>query len=287
MTPRAWRRLSRWWRRLPVPCRAARQIPETLWARTLTDYGFLAALGASERSRLRELSAQFLDEKEFHGAGGLVIDDRIAVAIAAQACLPLLHLQARPDGRAPGRGSPLLWYRDFVGIVVQPGEVLAHRETTDDAGVVHHYDEVITGEAMDRGPVMLSWQAVAEAGSSASAGYNVVVHEFAHKLDMADGAADGCPPLPAGFRGAASAQAARRAWLEVWNEAFGRFSDQVVVAERFGGAATWLDPYGSQSLDEFFAVACEAYFVNRPRFSQEFAELMPWLDAFFRPAAGD
>jgi len=56
-----------------------------------------------------------------------------------------------------------------------------------------------------------------------------------------------------------------------------------VVAERFGGEMPWLDSYGSQSLDEFFAVACEAYFVNRPRFSADFANLLPVLDAFFHP----
>lgn len=279
--------LARWWQRLGLARHAPREIPPALWADTLSDYGFLAALDGDEQQRLRTLVAQFLAEKEFHGAHGLAITDRIALAIAAQACLPLLHIASRPDGRPLGRASALLWYRDFVGIVVQPDEVVARRELVDDDGVVHHYDEVITGEAMERGPVMLSWRAVAEAGGSASAGYNVVVHEFAHKLDMADGAADGCPPLPAGLRGAATSQAARQAWLQAWSQAYDEFCDAVVVAERFGGAATWLDPYGSQGLEEFFAVACEAYFVNRARFSQEFAALMPWLDAFFRPGRPD
>jgi Mlc titration factor MtfA (ptsG expression regulator) len=125
---------------------------------------------------------------------------------------------------------------------------------------------------------------VLDADNSADAGYNVVVHEFAHKLDMADGAPDGCPPLPPGFMGARSPAQARQRWLQVWEEAYAQFCDQVVVAERFGGAQPWLDSYGSQSLDEFFAVACEAYFVNRPRFSADFASLVPLLDAFFRPA---
>lgn len=272
-----WRRLVRWW----TP---PRTVPDALWRSTLSDYGFLAALSPTEQQRLHLLSGAFLAEKEFHGAGGLEVTDRMAVAIAAQACLPLLHLKAGPDGRALGKGSPLAWYRDFVGIVVHPGEVLARREVMDEHGVVHAYEEVLAGEAMEQGPVMLSWQAVAESGASAEVGYNVVVHEFAHKLDMADGLPDGCPTLPAGFMGAAGAAQARRTWLATWEDAYAQFCDQVVVAERFNGPQPWLDTYGGRSLEEFFAVACEAYFVNRARFSTDFATLMPMLDAFFRPA---
>lgn len=270
-----WRRLVRWW--TPPP-----SVPDALWQSTLTDYGFLAALESDEQRRLHALSGAFLSEKEFHGAGGLEITDRMAVAIAAQACLPLLHLKTGPDGRALGSRSPLAWYRDFVGIVVQPGEVVARREVVDEHGLVHAYDEVLAGEAMEQGPVMLSWQAVAESGASAATGYNVVVHEFAHKLDMADGQPDGCPPLPAGFMGTGSVAAARQAWLEIWEDAYAQFCDQIVVAERFGGALPWLDAYGSHSLEEFFAVACEAYFVNRERFSADFGNLMLPLDQFFR-----
>ena len=95
----------------------------------------------------------------------------------------------------------LAWYDDFVGIVVHPSEVVARRKTTDETGVVHEYDEVLAGEAMDRGPVMLSWQDVLASSVTRDEGYNVVIHEFAHKIDMRGGAADGCPPLPAGFAG--------------------------------------------------------------------------------------
>ncbi|MFT3720065.1 zinc-dependent peptidase [Pseudorhodoferax sp.] len=272
-----WRRLLRWGS-------APRPVPDALWEATLADYGFLRELTATEQRRLRELTGSFLDEKEFHGAGGLQITDAMAVAIAAQACLPLLHLTTRPDGRPLGRGSsPLVWYRDFVGIVVQPDEVVARREVMDDAGVVHAYDEILSGEAMERGPVMLSWRAVASAGESAGVGYNVVVHEFAHKLDMADGAPDGCPPLPVGFMGTTDARDARTRWMRTWQDAHAAFCDQVVIAERFGGAMPWLDAYGTHSLEEFFAVACEAYFVNRRRFSAEWPALLPLLDAFFQP----
>ena len=117
------------------------------------------------------------------GANGLEITDEIALSVAAQAVLPVLHLG-------------LEWYDDFVGIVVHPDEVVAKRTSVDESGVVHDWEEVISGEAMDRGPVMLSWRDVSSAGDRAHEGYNVVVHEFVHKIDMRDGKPDGCPPLP-------------------------------------------------------------------------------------------
>lgn len=238
-------------------------IPDALWGATLRAYPFLQLPGADE-ARLRELARHFLAGKQFHGAGGFTITDEVALAIAAQAVLPVLRLG-------------LHWYDDFVGIVVHPDEVLARRTVQDEAGVVHHYDEVLSGEAMEGGPVMLSWRDVAGSGASAQEGYNVVIHEFIHKIDMRDGAADGCPPLPS--------RAAREQWLATLQAHYEAFAEQVVIAERFGGKEPWLDPYGAQAIDEFFAVACEAYFVNRPRFDEEFGALARLFDGFFNPAA--
>lgn len=245
-----------WWRQR----KAARDIPDALWGATLAQYPFLTQRPTEEVMRLRTLSGGFLASKEFHGAQGFAITDAVALAIAAQAVLPVLHLG-------------LSWYDDFVGIVVHPGEVVARREVTDDAGVVHRWAEVLSGEAMDGGPVMLSWPDVANSGHSAAQGYNVVIHEFAHKLDMRDGVADGCPPLPHA--------AARAAWQAAMAQAYAEFREQVIIAERFGGERPWLDAYGAQSIDEFFAVASEAYFVNRVQFEAAFAHLIPHFDDFY------
>ena len=243
--------------------RSVPEIPDPLWRATLARYPFLAERGADEVQRLRTLAAEFLAHKEFHGAGGLAITDEIALAIAAQAVLPVLHLG-------------LDWYDDFVGIVVHADEVLARRSTVDDTGVVHDWDEVLAGEAMERGPVMLNWHDVKHAGSTAETGFNVVIHEFVHKIDLRDGAPDGCPPLPS--------REARRRWLAVLEAQYARFREQVIKAERFGEPAPWLDDYGATAIDEFFAVACEAYFVNRERFTREFPELTGLFDGFFVPA---
>jgi Mlc titration factor MtfA (ptsG expression regulator) len=242
--------------------RSAPEIPDALWHATLARYPFLASRTSQEIAKLRDLAAEFLVRKEFHGAGGLAITDEIALAIAAQAVLPVLHLG-------------LAWYDDFVGIVVHPDEVLAKRTQVDETGVVHDWDEVLAGEAMQGGPVMLNWHDVAHAGSSAEIGFNVVIHEFVHKIDLRDGAADACPPLPS--------RSARTRWLEVMGREYERFRERVIVAERFGGEEPWLDPYGATAIDEFFAVACEAYFVNRERFEREFAELTRLFDGFYLP----
>jgi Mlc titration factor MtfA (ptsG expression regulator) len=244
--------------------RRARAIPDVLWEATLAAYPFLAQRGPAALASLRAMAGEFLGSKQFHGAQGLVVTDAMAVAIAAQAVLPVLNL---------GLG----WYDDFVGIVVHADEVVASRTEVDDGGIVHEYDEVLAGEAMEGGPVMLSWRDVAAAGEGAAQGYNVVVHEFVHKIDMRDGAPDGCPPMPS--------RAARTAWLSVLQAEYDAFREKTIIAERFGGEPTWLDPYGATAIDEFFAVACEAYFVNRARFAAEFPPLVPLFDSFFSPGA--
>ncbi len=244
--------------------RSALSLPDELWRATLARYPFLAGRDAVELERLRALSAEFLVRKQFHGAGGLAISDEIALAIAAQAVLPVLHLG-------------LHWYDDFVGIVVHPQEVVAPRSATDETGVVHDWSEVVAGETMRGGPVMVNWRDVAAAGESAETGFNVVIHEFVHKIDLRDGTGDGCPPL--------RSRAARQRWLATMQGEYQCFREAVIRAERFGEPWPWLDDYGATAVDEFFAVACEAYFVNRSRFALEFPALLELFDGFYRPGS--
>ena len=237
-------------------------ISETLWQQTLASHPFLGCLPAPDQVRLRDLSRRFLEHKEFSGANGLQVTDEMAVAIAAQACLPVLNLG-------------LKLYDDFKGIVVHPGAMLARRSVVDAAGVHHFYKEELVGEAMEGGPVTLSWQDAAASSEHLSRGYNVVIHEFVHKIDMRDGTANGCPPLPS--------REAKAVWQAVMQKAYEEVREQVVRAERFGGSPPWLDAYAATSPAEFFAVTCEAYFVSRARFEADFASLKPLFDAFFSP----
>lgn len=278
--------LQRW---LPRRWRSEPQLPDGPWSAILGSHPFLAELSGPDRFRLRQLSGHFLMEKEFHGAHGLVVTDPMALAIAAQACLPLLHIRP-PSGQAASNPlDALAWYDDFVGIVVQPGAALAHRRVADASGVVHHYEEVLAGEAMDRGPVMLSWEEVRQAPDAAGTGSNVVIHEFVHKIDMrgmhAGGNPDGAPALVAGLWGTRSDAQAREHWRSTMTQAYDHFRESVSMAERFGAERPWLDDYAATNPAEFFAVTCEAYFVSRLRFGQEFPALLALYDGFFRPDA--
>ena len=248
--------LRRWQAHREARVLSRRAIPDALWRLTLARLPFLATRSADDLAELRRLASLFLDQKEFTGAGGLNIDDAMAVCIAAQAVLPVLQF-----GLAP--------YSGFVGIVVHADEVVARRETTDDDGIVHAWDEVVAGEAMAGGPVMLSWRDVAESGESADWGYNVVIHEFAHVLDMGDGEADGLPPL--------ANAAEREAWAAVMDPAYERFCDQVE-----GGGETLLDPYGATSIAEFFAVASECFFVTPKEMRAEYPGLYGLLARYYR-----
>jgi MtfA peptidase len=257
---RLWRRLSGWRDERDLRRHA---IPDPLWEAVVSAYPFIAHRSQDDRMALRQLCSLFLARKEFHGAQGLTVTDEMAVAIAAQACLPILRLG-------------LAAYDGFVGIVVHPDEVVAPRETMDDDGVVHAYDELLTGEAMDGGPVMLAWADVLAAGDTAEVAYNVVIHEFAHVLDMADGAADGVPPLPTA--------AAREAWIACLDDEYERFAQRVDA----GDVHTLLDPYGAEGPEEFFAVAAEAFFVAPQGLREAHPALYRLLAGYFRqdPAAG-
>jgi len=253
-----WRRWKRWRQGRTL---ARRPIPDALWQRTLDRYPFLAARDAADRTALRDMSTLFLAAKEFTGAHGLEVSDEMAVAIAAQACLPALKLGFD-------------WFDGFVGVVVHADAVLARRETADEAGVVHAWDEALSGEAMHGGPVMLAWRDVHEAGRSADAGYNVVVHEFAHVIDMRAG-------LTVDPQGA-DPRTARGAWLRSLAREYRRFRGRV---ER--EVETFLDPYGAETLEEFFAVAAEAFFVAPQALRDEQPRTYALLATFFRqdPAA--
>ncbi|MDO9073587.1 MAG: zinc-dependent peptidase [Rubrivivax sp.] len=252
MLGRLW---QRWQRRREDAAVQRRAIPDDLWKRTLVRYPFLQRRDAADGAELRRLSSLFLDRKEFSAAGGLKLTDAMVVAIAAQAVLPVLRLGlARYDG--------------FVGIVVHPDQVVARREVADDDGVVHSYDEPLAGEAMDGGPVMLSWRDVRAASQGAASAYNVVIHEFAHVLDMADGAADGVPLLPPELPVAA--------WRATLRDEFTRFGQRVGAGE-----ATALDPYGASGEEEFFAVASEAFFVDPEAMKKEHPALYGMLCRFY------
>jgi Mlc titration factor MtfA (ptsG expression regulator) len=241
--PKSWRRKR---------ALAKTRIDDALWQRVIARLPFLRGLDGEELARLRELAILFLDEKELHGAGGLQLDDDICLSIALQACLPILNLGIDK-------------YEGWIGIVVYPDGFVIEREEMDENGVVHVFQEEASGEAWAGGPVVLSWRDV----SGGNSGYNVVIHEFAHKLDMLGGDADGFPLPHDGMD--------RRAWRAALEEAFQRFGDQVDHGE-----PTIVDPYAAEHPAEFFAVMSEMFFTASAVLARDWPELYAQLAAYYR-----
>ena len=232
------------WRRRRVLRR--HRIDDALWQNATGGLRFLPPT-----PKLRELALLFLAEKQLIGAHGLEVTDAMRVSIAAQACLPILELG-------------LDWYAGFTGIVVYPGDFRVQRKEIDEDGVVHEWDDELAGEAMPGGPVVLSWDAMANDPAM-----NVVIHEFAHKLDMLSGAADGVPPLHAGM--------SRKAWLAVFKQAYEGFCDAVDRDKE-----TWLDPYAAEHPSEFFAVISEAFFTDPVETRRRYPDVYDQLKLFYR-----
>lgn len=228
------------------------RIPDPLWAAIITSMPFLEVLSPAEQAQLKDMSEAFLGSKEFSTAGGLELTDEICVSIAAQGCLPILKLG-------------LSAYHDWVGIIVYPDEFVVRRQIEDENGVVHEYDDVLAGEAWEGGPLIVSWHDVKMAGD----GYNVVIHEFAHKLDMLNGDADGMPSLHSGLD--------EGQWHAVFLAAYDDFCLRVD-----SGEDTIIDPYASDSPGEFFAVLSESFFELPDVVAEEYPGLYDLLKRYYR-----
>ena len=243
------------WRRRRIISRAP--LDDTLWQQTLARLPFLAGLSADERERLREAVILFLHDKAIHGAAGLELDAGMQLMIAAQACILILNLD-------------IDYYAGWVEVIVYPHEFVPTIEYEDEAGVVHTDSVPRSGEAWLQGPLILSWADVAPAAD----GVNVVIHEFAHKLDMLNGDANGYPPLHQGM--------SRENWSEVFSAAYEDFCGRVDT-----DADVAIDPYAAESPAEFFAVMSEVFFEAPHTVLSAYSAVYAQLRAFYRqdPAA--
>lgn len=213
---------------------------------------FLDRLSEDERLRLRELARQFIATKEWDGAQGLELTAALQISIALQACLPILNLG-------------LDWYRGWISIIIYPGDFLIPRQMVDADGVVHEYDDAVLGEAWEGGPVLLSWfDNLNEIGD-----VSIVIHEFAHKLDMSNGAVDGMPALHDDMT--------RAAWVAAFAPAYEDFCRRVDAGEE-----TVIDPYAAEHPGEFFAVTSEVFFEAPDLLRDAYPVVYEQLRLFYR-----
>ncbi len=241
------------WHKLWRPLRSQPAIPNALWREALAQLPYSQALDADTQSRLREQVLQFLRTKTFEGAAGLHVTDAMRVHVALQACLLILNLDFN-------------YYAGWQAVILYPGDFRVSKEHVDEAGVVHHWREELSGESWEQGPVILSWDAaVAPSGPHT----NIVLHEFAHKLDMRNGVADGCPPLPP--------ELSRAAWAHDFQAAYGK-----LCAALDRGEPVNIDDYAGESPAEFFAVMSEAFFLAPSVVQADFPAVYRQLAAFYR-----
>ena len=241
--------LREWRRRRAL---AKVRIADEQWQRVEAQLPFLARLDADEHRQLRAMAHEFVATKEWSGARGFQLAADAQLSIALQACLPVLKLG-------------LDWYRGWVGIVVYPGDFVIPRQVMDESGVVHEYADEVLGEAWEGGPVLVSWFEAPDAPE----GVNVVIHEFAHKLDMTNGEVDGLPALHAGM--------SRHDWIAAFEPAYADFCRRVDAGED-----TALDPYGAEHPAEFFAVMSEAFFETPALLRHEYPYVYEQLSLFYR-----
>jgi Mlc titration factor MtfA (ptsG expression regulator) len=203
---------------------------EAILGRTFTLWHLL---GADERDRLGERLERIVVGKRWEAARGFTLTDEVRVVIAAQAALLILGLDVDA-------------YRDVQAIIVHPTTVTFRGARPGPArGLMTDEPLSIIGQAHGRrGPVIIAWDAARFGARHPERGQAVVLHEFAHKLDMLDDLIDGTPPLPD--------RAARERWIEVCTAEYRMLRD--------GRGGHLLSSYAGVNPGEFFAVVTEVFF---------------------------
>jgi MtfA peptidase len=250
--------------------RETRTIPISHWRAASAPYLFMRGMPAGDSERLRLLAGEFLGAKHISAAAELKIDDLMRAQIAAQACILILELG-------------IDYYKGWSDVILYPGQFVPEREVVDEAGVVHLTRDPLAGEAWLGGPVILSYEDVAMAGDELArvAGYNVVIHEFAHKLDMLNGEPNGYPPLHKGM----SVEGWKRDFMAAYLDFCRRVDAADAQVERgHPGAldALPIDPYASENPAEFFAVISEAFFEAPDIVNSEYPAVYAQLRAFYK-----
>ena len=236
------------------PRRRAMVIDEADWTAAFGRLSILEPLDEEERSRLRDLAARFVAGKSIEPAFGQALGTVDVAVIAAQACLPILALGLNA-------------YESWRSVVVYPAGFVSREHEVDEAGVEHEWEEERSGESWFGGPVVLSLEDVEVSGSGE--GYNVVIHEMAHKLDMLDGDANGRPPLHRGMDAAA--------WYRDFSAAFEDLNRRIEAGETLS-----IDEYAAEEPGEFFAVASEWFFEAPGVLDSAYPAVYAQLCGFYR-----
>lgn len=229
-------------------------IDERDWQQVVAQLPLLRGLSDAELSELRRLAILFIHEKDFVGIQGQVLTGNMALLIALQACLPILYLG-------------IDWYRGWSSVIVYPAAFKASRTEVDQYGIAHEVEHDLLGEAWSQGGVVLAWDDTAQAG--VIDGHNLVIHEFVHKLDMLNGAADGFFPLPADI--------SVKDWTQTFSQAYEDLTRRVQRGEK-----TPIDRYAATNAAEFVAVTSEVFFELPTLLKTEYPDVFRLYTEFYR-----
>ena len=231
-------------------------IEDALWQHLCADTPWFAGLDDLRRWHLRRLSERFLLEKTITPVAGLNLSHEDTAQLAALCCLPLIDL-----GAAAWRG----WSQ----LIVYPDAFRVRHSHMDAAGVMHEWEDELAGESWEAGPLILSWADVQADLAEPDAGFCVVAHEMAHKIDGLDGELDGTPPLPG-------------SWLRMWARDFQREYEALCAAVE-AGKETVIDRYAAEAPEEFFAVVSEYHFTAPKTLRLAMPEVAAHLRRFYGP----
>jgi hypothetical protein len=236
-------------------------LPQSWLSVLKTNVPLYNRLSLADQIELRGHIQVFLAEKLFEGCRGLEITDEIRITIAAQACILLLHRQTD-------------YYPGLTSILVHPQAYRAMRREHIGDGVIIEGDEIRLGESWHRGSVVLSWEDVKRQTLGHDNAQNVVLHEFAHQLDISGGQGDRSPVLQ---------QAKSFAkWASTLQENY-----EQLRADIGADRPTVLDDYGATNPAEFFAVATECFFETPSQLQQHHPQLYNELKEFFQQNPAD
>jgi MtfA peptidase len=216
-------------------------------------------LSEQQQERLIRWVRIFIRVKNWEGCNGLKVTDEMKWCVACAAGLMVLEY---PD-----------WYFDkSATILMYPTPYKAVVETrfagSGDAVIGGEYRRA--GETTYRGPVILNWRDLEQARASENEGQHLVIHEFAHQLDMMNGAwVDGLPPLPQGID--------EQQWLNAFQGEFQ--AARRMVAD---GYRILMNDYGLSHESEFFAVASELYFQLPAALGEYHPNVYALLKQFYR-----
>jgi len=222
----------------------------------------VSRLPDAKQQQLRNFVQVFVAEKYWEGCNGFQMTDEVKVTIAAQAALIAI-------GQLP------TFFDHVLSILVYPDEYVAKDRDVTAGGIVTERQLPMLGQAEWNGPVVLSWIDVLEGGRGESPGNNLVLHEFAHQLDMANGhLVDGIPPL--------QSREQMNRWVKLFDVEFRQLTQRCET-----GQPTLIDCYGAQNPAEFFAVLTEAFFERSSALRQHHSECYQLLTEYFQldPAA--